>query len=97
MKSREDSSKIKGKDIEGCKDAIRFTCSSLIGKWFSDLGSKTTVYGSNFLNKELERISNIVVAAYEYDVFFEKSMKDTLETQLGNTWKIVLIEDYDEI
>ena len=24
-------------------------------------------------------------------------MKDTLETLLGNTWKIVLIEDHDEI
>ena len=63
----------------------------------SDLGSEITVYGSNFLNKELECITNIVVAAYENDDFFEKSMKDTLETLLGNTWKIVLIEDYDEI
>ena len=92
-----DSSNIEGKDIEGCKDAIRFTCSSPIGKWFSDLGSEITVYRSNFLNEELECITNIVVAAYENDDFFEKSMKDTLETLLGNTWKIVLIEDYDEI
>ena len=46
-----DSSNIEGKDIEGCKDAIRFTCSSPIGKWFSDLGSEITVYRSNFLKK----------------------------------------------
>ena len=39
-----DSSNIEGKDTEGCKDAIRFTCSSPIGKWFSDFGSEITVY-----------------------------------------------------
>jgi len=92
-----DSSNIEGKYIEGCKDAIRFTCSFPIGKSFSDLGSEITVHRSNFLNEEFECITNIVVAAYENDDFFEKSMKDTLETLLGNIWKIVLIEDYDEI
>ena len=37
-------SEVDGKDfedIEGCKDATRFTSSGLIGKWFSDLGSNS--------------------------------------------------------
>ena len=67
-------------DIEGCKDAIRFTSSCPIGKWFSDLGSNITVYRSSFTSDEIECITNIIVAAYENDDFYENSIKDNLET-----------------
>ena len=52
-------SNVDGKDfevIEGCKDAITFTSSCPIGKWFSDLGSNITVSNCIKSKKKLIRI-----------------------------------------